>query len=44
MAKQLPKQVLETVVWIKSNTLVVIYSAIIVSVPIGAFFAAKTVG
>ena len=44
MAKQLPKQVLETVVWIKSNTLVVIYSAIIVSVPIGAFFAANWFG
>ncbi len=44
MAKQLPKQVQATVAWIKSNTLVVTYAAIIVAVPVGACFAADWFG
>ncbi|MFM7260596.1 MAG: hypothetical protein ACKO3W_08330 [bacterium] len=44
MAKQLPKQVQVTVNWMKSNTLIVVFAAIIVVVPVGAFFAADAFG
>lgn len=40
MAKQLPKQLQNSVNWMKSNTLIVVFSAIIVVVPVGAYFAA----
>ena len=44
MAAKLPKQ-LETVVgWAKSNTLAFVFCAIIVAVPVGAYFAAGVMG
>jgi len=44
MAAKLPKQ-LETVVgWAKSNTLAFVFCAIIVAVPVGAYFAAGMMG
>lgn len=41
MAKQLPKQLQSSVNWMKSNTLIVVFSAIVVVVPVGAYLAAN---
>lgn len=44
MAKQLPKQ-LETVLsWAKNNTLAVVFTGIVILVPVGAYFAADMMG
>lgn len=42
MAKQLPPQVQSALLWIKANVLVVVFCAIVVLVPVGAYFAAGT--
>jgi hypothetical protein len=44
MAKQLPKQVQSAVAWIKGNTLVVAFCAIIIAVPVVSYFAADWFG
>jgi hypothetical protein len=44
MAKQLPKQVQVSVDWMKANTLIVVFAAIVVVVPVGAYFAADAFG
>lgn len=44
MAKQLPKQVENALVWVKGNTLVVVFCAVAVAVPVGAFLAQGAFG
>ena len=41
MAKQLPPQVQAALLWSKSNLIVVVFSAIVLVVPVGSYFAAK---
>jgi hypothetical protein len=41
MAKQLPPQVQQVLMWAKANTLVVVFCAIVVVVPVGSYFGAE---
>lgn len=41
MAKQLPPQVQAALLWVKSNLIVVVFTAIVVVVPVGSYFAAE---
>lgn len=40
MAKQLPPQVQSALLWVKANLLVVVFCAIVIIVPVGAYFGA----
>lgn len=40
MAKQLPPQVQSAILWVKANMLVVVFCALVVAVPVGAYFGA----
>jgi hypothetical protein len=40
MAKQIPPQVQSALLWVKANLLVVVFCAIVVLVPVGAYFGA----
>ena len=44
MAKQLPKQLEVVVSWAKNNTLAVVFTAIVILVPVGGYFAADMMG
>ena len=44
MAKQLPKQLEVAVSWAKNNTLAVVFTAIVILVPVGGYFAADMMG
>lgn len=44
MAKQLPKQLEVVVSWAKNNTLAVVFTGIVILVPVGGFFAADMMG
>lgn len=44
MAKQLPKQLEVVVSWAKNNTLAVVFTAIVILVPVGGYFAAEMMG
>lgn len=44
MAKQLPKQVQVAVDWAKSNSLIALFGAMVVAVPVGCYFAADWFG
>lgn len=44
MAKQLPPQVQSALLWVKANMLVVVFCAIVVLVPVGAYFGADAFG
>lgn len=44
MAKQLPPQVQSALLWAKANVLVVVFCAIVVLVPVGAYFGADAFG
>lgn len=44
MAKKLPKQLETVLFWAKNNTLAVVFTGIVVLVPVGAYFAADLMG
>ena len=44
MAKQLPKQVEVILGWAKNNTLAVVFTGLVILVPVGAYFAADMMG
>lgn len=44
MSKKLPKQLEVAVSWAKSNTLAVVFTALVILVPVGGYFAADMMG